>query len=274
MFRTRTLPSPFFIVGAGRCGSTRLYELLAPHPAIALTNEGKIVDLAYLVSRFAALPAFRPAEFVVHESVRVHGIVPEEHVAVVSRIFDRHVAEAVLEIYRELFPAKQFVRWGDKLPDPHAAHAIGQVFADTRFVILVRDPRDVLCSFRAFAKKPHVVAANPFLTRTLALPDFCAHFKNLYEGASRYLHPHVVVRYERLVADPLPEVERVLAHLGLAPVPASEMGPSGLFASHATSASPTASVGRWQQDLTAAEIRQVESLLGGFLEEHGYARVG
>lgn len=265
---------PFFIVGTGRCGSTRLYELLAPHPRIALTNEARIVDLLYLGTRFAALPAFEPADFVVHERVRLHGIVPRAHLETVGRVLVRHAASALVEIYRELFPTKEFAWWGDKLPDPHAAHAVGTLIPTTRYVILLRDPRDVLCSFRAFARKAHVVAENPFLVRPLGLEEFCVHYRSLYAGALQYLHPHLVVHYENLVARPGHELARVLSHLELEPAPESLPTGEELFARHATSPDPASSVARWRRELTHEEVLGIESALGDLMKEFGYARVG
>ena len=265
---------PFFIVGVGRCGSTRLYELLASRPEIALTNEGKIVDLLYFFSRYAALPESSSGDFLLQEPVKLRGLLPPKSVPVVSSVVAAHAREMLLEIYRSLFPGKQFTHWGDKLPDPHAALAVQSLFSDTRFVILIRDPRDVLCSYRSFAKKPHVIADNSIMTRPLPLPEFCANYRNIYEGAVRDLRPHHLVHYERLVSDPVGEVKKIFAHLGIDPGSAEVVSTESkeLFSLHATSKSPADSVGRWQRDLTKAEVLEVESVLGSLMEVHGYAR--
>lgn len=264
------MPSPFFIIGTGRCGSTRLYELLAGHPKIALTNEGRIVDLFFHASRLAALPTYQPADFLIHEPVRLHGVVNPGCVEVVSRVFDRFIRDALPTIYRELFPDRDFAWWGDKLPDPHAARAAQELFPDTRYVILVRDPRDVLCSFRSFALKPRV-RENRFM-QPLPVPDFCVYWRSLYDSAVQFLHPHLLVRYEDLVEDPPKIIAAILAHLDLEPVAGIDYGiDEGSFAQHGTSRSTRDSVGRWRRELQPDEAAMMADKLGDMLAKYGYA---
>jgi hypothetical protein len=263
--------NPFFIVGSGRCGSTFLYRLLEPHEKIGLTNEARVADFLYFGHQFVSLPAHERMTLSVQTSYELVGLIGSEFNVPFSKIYDRHAREMVLEFYREQFPDKDFSHWGDKLTDPNAALAFRNLFANVRYIVLIRDPRDVICSLRAFAAKERVKAINAELSN-LTIEEYSEYWLNLYHGSTSYLHGHHLLRYEDLIAEPLVETKRVLAYLGLelSAEHAARVSSMDSFSGHGTSESVAASSGRWQRELDSSEVKTVEGICGDLMKEHGY----
>ena len=83
----------------------------------------------------------------------------------------------------------------------------------------------------------------------------------------------MLVRYEDLIArtaETLAAIYRFLA-LDIQHDPTKLDQDDALFARHATSLTPAASIGRWKTDLTREEIAICERQFAGFLRQFGYA---
>ena len=262
------MPSPLFVLGAGRCGSTLLHELLAAHPAIALTNAAGLVYRFWHDSRLAELPASAPAGFTLREPGRPHGINHPALIGIAARACNRHALQAIHEIYAELFPGKEYRYWGDRLADPQAAPALAQVLPDARFVVVTRDPRDMYCARGAFGEREETGA------RELSPAAFCAQYRALYEGLLRDLQPRILVRYEDLLAAPHAQLGRVLDFLGLDPTPeTTAAAQAAVSAWHGTARSPQASIGRWRRELLPEEQYVFARDLVPLLVRFGYEPV-
>ncbi len=124
------------------------------------------------------------------------------------------------------------------------------LFPKVRELVLVRDPRDLLCSARAFWGLDPASSLASVAHASRALLD-------LYQAAE----PDVrFVRYEDLVMEPTRTMADVFAFIGLYPSHAPEYGDQKgeSFDIHATSKSPEASVGRWRKELSASEVSQCQ----------------
>ena len=134
-------------------------------------------------------------------------------------------------------------------------------FRDVREVVLVRDPRDLLCSQRQYFKLDEKSGAQPAI-RSVA-------------GLSRVIKEQrsdtLVLKYEDLTTDYAKTSIKLFEFLGLE-VPAVKInGDEGaLFKAHATSDSVEASIGRWRTDLDADTIAFINRSCGEFLEQFGY----
>ena len=262
---------PFFIVGSGRSGSTFLYHLLEGHERIGLTNEARVADFLYLCHKFAALPAHEERSFSVQTRYQLTGLIGNPYSNAFSRIFDHHTREMLLEFYRGQFPDKEITHFGDKLTDPHVARAINNLFADTRYIILIRDPRDVLCSLRAFAARDEVKKINPHLLDQTP-EQFADHWASLYRSSISYLSGHLLLRYEDLIEDPLGQTRKALSYLNLelSAEHAARISSRDTFSGHGTSKSVAASCGRWREELEPDEVATVQRICGALMQEHGY----
>lgn len=146
-----------------------------------------------------------------------------------------------------------------------------------RELFLVRDFRDVLCSIIAFNRKRGFEAFG----RSESADDL--DFVRRLGGAARSLlreweergdRAHLV-RYEDLIADPATALGAIGRYLGLDPAAGDAMVAAATASSasldqHKTSADPTASMGRWRDDLTPDIVAACEEIFAGPLEAFGY----
>ncbi|MEM7198926.1 MAG: sulfotransferase [Planctomycetota bacterium] len=263
--------SLFLILGSGRCGSTWLYEVLREHPEIALSNEARVFDFLHFCVELVNVPETRIGHFVTREDVHMRGIVGEHHQPAIAKVFTGRTKEAAEDFYRELFPKKKYRWFGDKLPDPRAALTAMNLWPDYRYLILVRDPRDVLCSWRAYAKRDNIKANYPELI-DLTAPVLARSWSTLYAGLLERVANPLVMRYEDTVAEPRHHIEQVLAFLGLEwhkwVERALETG--GPFRTHGTAPTPESSRGRWQRELSEADVAVIEEVCGELMQRFDY----
>jgi protein-tyrosine sulfotransferase len=265
-------PSPFFILGSGRCGSTWVHMVLQQHPHIALTNEAGVLDFLNASTYLATLPRPQLGELPTSQAVTVRGIVHEDHVAAFGDLYVRHAKEMCEAFYRQLFAGKDFKWWGDKLPDPRAACNAMRIWPDVRYLLLVRDPRDVLCSWRAHGRKPRIAGMFPEL-QTMRAEELPRSWDSIYRGALDALgDAALLVRYRDLCRQPREKMAAMLAFLGLDWTDEVEQAFVGndSFAEHGTAADPAASVGRWQRELDAADLDVVLTFCGETMQRLGY----
>lgn len=114
--------------------------------------------------------------------------------------------------YRVLAAQSGKKRWGDKTPS-YLEHVDGliEIWPDARFLLLVRDGRDVALSIR---KLPF--GANNVLA---AARDWSRGIRIGLAASSRYPEKFLTVLYEDLVAEPESQVKRICQFLSLSFVP-------------------------------------------------------
>src|SRR5215216_6948263 len=164
-------------------------------------------------------------------------------------------------------------RWGDKTPHyvHHVDHLLG-LWPGARFVVLVRDGRDVALSLRRLPFGPNNAwAAAQWWARgvragTRAQDD----------------HPDAVltVRYEDLAAAPQEEVRRLCAFLGLGydddMLALEHVDPARIVPDQAAwfptlfDGINTSAVGRWRREMSRRDRRIFAALAGAELEQLGY----
>jgi hypothetical protein len=143
---------------------------------------------------------------------------------------------------------------------------IPRLFARTLFpslkeVVLIRDPRDLLCSHMAYFHNKVELALRHITVATREL------VRIKREEADRVL----LVRYEDMILDAGPTFARVGSYVGVEPffVP-DDASERSAFGVHGTSASPEASIGRWKSQLTPEQQTLCNGTWGNFLAEFQY----
>ncbi len=176
---------------------------------------------------------------------------------------------------------------GSSHHDPHARYYAEKYWGDPASVTaaglepvlidLVRDPRDVIASIRAFNAK----TGRQRFGRAESADDG-EHLRRLVLGMrlrfAEFAAPapdaveRIELRYEELVGDLPAQAERLSTLLGVELDAALARSKAPEMAGHATSPTPEGSIGRWRQDLAPEEVATIERRLGGHMDRLGYAR--
>lgn len=268
-------PQPCFVVGSGRCGSTLLYRLLSRHPRVAMTNESGVVNFLHFVNELAAQPHSELREYALRQPTSLYGIIGKDYASSFSDELLASSGQMLLNLYRREFPGKRWTWFGDKLTRPEAVVALRALFPGLRTFLVVRDPRDVVCSMRTFGARAAVQAGNPvFSAAADDLDAYCSRWVMLYDRCRDWLPGVLSLRYEDLVFGSDAQLERVMAHLDLE----VHAGQRAVFEEvdarrrHATTADVADSVGRWRRELRDDEVAVVERICAPVMAAFGYER--
>jgi len=271
--------APFFIVGNDRSGTTMLRLILDRGAQVSVPTESMfLADLAPI--RRGALDLSIHANAVTfaqtvwnHPKVVLWGLdgpAPTPPHGLTHAAAYRFAVEAP---YRALAAREGKTRFGDKTPAylPHIDELLA-VWPAAKFVVLVRDGRDVALS----------IAALPFGANNTwaAARDWAAGIRLGLRAKERHPASVLIVRYEDLVAQPREQVESICAFLGLEFVPdmlAVEKAPPGkLVADQAAWFSNLwaginqSSVGKWRSSMSPRKQAVFLAEAGAELAVCGY----
>jgi hypothetical protein len=269
---------PVFIVGNDRSGTTMLRLILDRGPDVAIPPESMfLTDLADRRAdggpRSPEVVRALVNEVWRHPKVRLWqlpGEPPEPPPELTGTDAYRFAVEAPFRAYA----ARQGKhRWGDKTPHyVHHVDALLEVWPDARFVVLVRDGRDVALSLKRMPFGPNNAwAAGPWWARGIRAG---------IDAQRRHPEQVRTVRYEDLVADPDREVRAICAFLELAYEPQmldlAQADRSRVVADQ-TAWFPTLfegintrSAGRWQTQMSERDERLFTLHARAELEALGY----
>jgi hypothetical protein len=281
---------PVLVTSAGRSGSTLLMNQFACDPDIVVGDRYpyEIKQIAYHAAAFRALvaaadrrrstdpdtmfeagrhhwiganPYYEAGFFqLANPSVRLrdfyeHGV-PGSYSALFSTFI--HEFYTILAESQRKQTARFFCEKGTL--DETVRQGARLFFTQVNEVVLVRDPRDLLCSMMAFWKHPPDDAMA--LLRSM-IPQL---LQITREGRPDTL----VIRYEDLIREPIRTSGRISAFLGLDLLSPPATWNAAIPASHRTSESPSASIGRWRRELSAEQIKTCNSEFSVFMREFDY----
>lgn len=263
----------------GRVGSTLVMSLLGTSPAIAFDRVPPFENsyLSYFVRLVAQLTTAQHApdsftRFVYGDSNAAGPLpfVPEvldlddfgrRGLLGLWEAFSSSVVEAStgrVGSYAEKY-------WGDLSP-------VFRAGIRPRIIALVRDPRDVVASVRAFNAKRNLqtfgrgeVASDAQHLRYL----LAAISVRLREFADLKSRNALLVRYEDLVTGLEITAATISEFVGEQLDPASVLSMSDL-ADHVTAVTAEESIGRWRSDLPPGDVALIERKLSGYLGQFGY----
>lgn len=235
-----------------------------------MTNEAAWVTFLRKAFLLASTPAGRWVDD--GENLHTPGILPEKYTRAVAKSFLSVMHPFVAELFARTSGATDRAWYGDKVMSLSDLRFAIDRFPDIAFVQLVRDPRDIVASSYAFQdKQPAAWQQATFEQRIEHLDTFLRESSRMLAGRD-----HTIVRYEDLMADPAGEAAKLLAFLGVDPAPEVQDFLDGsaqqMFASHGTSSSPEASVGRWRRDLSPEQQVAANRMLAEVLDRFGYER--
>ena len=254
-------PTPLFVFGVARSGTSYFHHLLAAHPQVRLSYEARLVkegeyfyrrvrdpldrgQFFELLERMADCETAEPQNRWLVESIRRHS---EELYVEHSRA--PSFAALMEAVYMKPVPV---ACWGNKMLRVEMCPDMLRFWPDAKVVILVRDPRAVYASqARLFNTRIKYSAiywnTHSRWTRTRAL------------DSNRY----VVIKYEDFVEHPRQWLERVFEMVGLsdraATDPILEARPPR-----------TDSLAKWRALLDAEQALTIERLCFDEMTHWGY----
>lgn len=193
-------PSPIFIGGMFKSGTTLLRAMLSQHSRIAAGLETYWFDLDW---------THREDEVWRRQIVRIAGLfdLPEGDVLKLADAVTG--AEQFLDCFMSEVASRQGKpRWAEKTPG-NVAHVdrILDYWPRARIVHILRDPRDIYASLLEAGK---VSEPEQFVRRWMTIVPHAEEFAR----QPRLAHSLLALRYEDLIARPEGTMRRVLAFLG------------------------------------------------------------
>lgn len=251
-------PNPFFIVGSGRNGSTLLASILNAHKDIFIPPEQfflpYIIMKRYLMFFWSAgklksyiLETINKKEKTLNWNANLCNL----------KVYSKDIPTIINNIYRSYAAKKkgEIKVWGDKTPiNIHFMNFIYPEFYNAKYIFLVRDPRDVVLSYKKLKK-------HKAYNTKYALWKWMDSIKKL-----KYLEDKtevLIVKYENLVKEPEIEISRILQYLDLevdtsilsVKYKAEEMG-VGNKSHHKNLNLPISdtSIGKWKSNLSELDL--------------------
>jgi hypothetical protein len=272
--------APFFIVGAGRSGTTLLRLIIAGHTAIEIPPETWFI--LPLVSKFSLKNRLTRDEVVEVANVMVKDyrwpdmeIEPDALLKQALSLNEPTLVDIVNIVYERYLERAKKRRLGDKTP-PYIeiVPQLSELYPGAKFIHLVRDGRDVAISYIDLWWHGNCRYYEPDFDWTRAL-----RFREKY--AKTALDRSILdVKYEDLLSDPEFVVRKICDFLGeafepemLDVSPRVDKVPERERVIHPKLAQPlsTEAIGRWRVKLSALECFLMEACLRKNLRKWGYS---
>ncbi len=291
--------TPFFIVGAGRSGTTLLQQVLSRHSRMIVTPETHYLNRIRLYDdRTDGGFQLFWEELRGWQRFQDLSVASEKVLARVDRIGERNFRAVFLAMLEEYGDKHGKAHVGEKTPG-HVRHLpkILNWFPNTRIIALRRDPRAVIASH---LRSPWVTdqmnarqLTAPLLARLrqFHLVDRARLWADAYgtrlkcaHADTRFFH----LTYEALVTETEVTIRDVCSHLeepfeaslldpASDPGAVTTKGPKGWedwvsgHEAKARSAVTASNLERWTEQLSEQDIALIEAVCGNEMEEFGYS---
>jgi len=269
--------APLFIVGAPRSGTTWVQRMLLAHPQACGGQESHFFPgFAYPMQMFDPTP-------------------PEERQVNLSTYWTKETFwEELRGLWRRTMAPIILAKTGatvlvEKTPQ-HAQYMdrIVDLLPASRFIHVIRDSRSVVASLLAASKQPWGKRWAPHDALTAARTWKSHVLQANQVGALLGPHRYTTVHYEQLRADPVPQIIRLLAFVGLQ---ITEQGARDIAQEHAFAKAKDAarssmgaheppgfirhgSTDNWRKELSFRQKRIVWKYTGPIMLKCGYTRAG
>lgn len=270
-----------FIVGCGRSGTTVLRRVLETHPKFSSGPETHIftkINIWYERLSGKSIKTY-DLEWISENCTRFN-VIPGEITRI--RAESSCLPEFAHRFFERFLLKDAATRWIEKTPG-HVKQLdyISRYFPLAKFVHIVRDPRDVVCSLRTHPQwkivhgelRPHTINRPVRECLERWMKDVSAGLQGRSICPDRYLE----TRYEDILQHPKEQLERLLSFLG-------EDWDERLLQFHqinvdninvinnprANQSLDTARIGRWKTELDASELSYIRNTCGDLAKKLGY----
>lgn len=274
-------PSPIFILGSPRSGTTLFSLILKQNPELAIPYESHFIVPVFTKWRSISQADFPGVRATILEEIINSKYVADWHPKVLNDQIDLNQCHDLATLINQVFMAyaknESKQRWADKTPG-YLIHVdtLNHLFPTAKFIHLVRDGRDVSLSLL----KTHF-GPNNFLTAL-------QHWERKITIARKMLamlrpDRHIEIRYEDLIASPRVTMKQVSHFLELEFHPtmledfsqeAKDRVGDRIHTLHSNLLQPlnASSCERWKRELGKADQHLAWKIAGTQLEALGYDR--
>jgi hypothetical protein len=269
---------PLFIIGTGRSGTKLLRDLLNRNPGIGIPT-AETGFLPYMIDQFGDPPNSADGSLQLDEFYKTFSrtnffwymrregrVLSKQYLKQMNELKSwSSIFESILRFYAPPGRHDAFI-WGDKTPgSTHISYMIllKTIFPNSKFLHIVRDPRDVCLSMkRAWGKSLYRAASNWREQVDLAR-----------RNSRRYSEDYKEVLYESLLADPESVLQSICEFLQceFLPVMTTLQRPSESTGDAKGQARIVQdNTQKYRTRLTPSQIRRIEEITFPTLQATGY----
>ncbi|MDQ0998075.1 hypothetical protein QFZ34_003257 [Phyllobacterium ifriqiyense] len=260
---------PLLVIAVGRSGTTYLNAMLSRHPEI-------VAHTAYPLEFSPFLSALFPEDATLRGSTNSPQYFADEATPLLSTLVnaDRLPIENIDPIYAMLAREKRPQYFLEKFHPRLDLNAVFSAKPNARFICLVRDPRDVLISARAFDQKRGFKGFRERDGDTNE--EVVLKYKEVFDQlvSAQKSSNALIVHYERLIADTASCLRLICNYLEINSSLETIQGclskgldiPDG----HITSPKGANSIARWQDEMDVDLRGLYKKHLGDVIQHFGY----
>ena len=255
------MPPPLFIVGTARSGTSWAFDLIASHPEMSMGFESKLpLEGAELYRQFGSITG--PSDLK-RLFTQIQEQIDDPMTTELYRLLDQpEVLDSAWAAYQSSLgwsaicesifcSLDSSTHWGNKLLRIETTPDLLELWPDSRFIVLTRDPRAVVASQEVKFDTSIAYSATYWLTHA----DWVL---NRIENDPRYL----VVDLTEMATDPRPTLEWAFSETALSCEPIEE-----LIAAHP---GDPKRLEKWRGSLSADRQREVEEYCFAPMARLGY----
>ena len=276
--------TPFFVLGNPRSGTSLLRLMLNNHPELAIPPECGFSEWLYEKYNFSEMSASTYTKFLedvfISRKFETWQLNFDVLLAAINRKKPNNYRELVYEVYRSYArgAGKPMALLGDK--NNYYMKKIDKleaIFPACKKVFIVRDGRDVACSYLAINEKKIASTYKPQLAGDIA--EIAKEWVSSVEIMNLWLTRGAIsVRYEDLVESPHENLSEICKFLGLSysekmlSYYKNNDEPEEFMAWKGRTLAPidTTSIERYKTELTVSDLESFESIASDSLQLAGY----